>query len=118
MIRINWILFFASSLLGIFLTSFDVAKGIVCGGLIVTLNFHFLYRTLRKSLAPPHVSSHAAALVKSYMRFVISGIVIFILISRHVVHPLGLFIGLSIVVFSIFVATLCELKKTTFEEAV
>jgi hypothetical protein len=57
-------------------------------------------------------------MAKSYIRFVASGIIIFFLISRNYVHPIGLFIGLSIVIVSIVAATLCEIKKTTFEEAV
>ena len=53
-------------------------------------------------------------MVKSYMRFLISGIIIFFLVSEHFVHPLGLFVGLSIVVVSIMAATVCELKKMLF----
>ena len=96
----------------------DFAKGIVCGGLIVTLNFHLLYRTLKKSLQPPHIASHVALMAKSYMRFLISGVIIFFLVSKHFVHPLGLFVGLSVVVVSIMAATVCELKKIIFKEAV
>jgi hypothetical protein len=116
--RSNWILFVAASLFGLFLTPADIAKGIFCGALLVTVNFHFMYRILRKSLTPPHIASHVAVMVRSYIRFVVSGGVIFFLISRHYVHPLGLFIGLSVVIVSILAATLCELKKTTFEEAI
>ena len=117
-IRSNWILFLGTSILGLLLVSFDVAKGIICGGLIVTLNFHLMYRTLKKSLKPPHIAPHAVVMAKYYVRFLISGVIIFFLISRHVVHPLGLFIGLSVVVVSIMGATLCEVKKIIFKEAV
>lgn len=106
------------SLLGLSLASPDVTKGIVCGGLIVTLNFHFMYRTLKKALAPSHLSSHAVVMAKSYIRFLVSGILIFFLISGHYVHPLGLFMGLSIVIASIMGATLCEIKRMIFKEAV
>jgi len=116
--RSNWILFGVMSLLGFSLASPDIAKGIVCGGLIVTLNFHFMYRILRKALSPSHLSSFAGVMAKSYLRFLISGILIFFLISGHYVHPLGLFIGLSVVVASIMGATLCEIKRMIFKEAV
>jgi len=117
-IRSNWILFCFISLLGLSLSSPDVAKGIVCGGLIVTLNFHLMYRTLKKALSPSHLSSHAAVMAKSYVRFLVSGIIIFFLISGHYVHPLGLFIGLSVVIASIAAGTLCEIKRMIFKEAV
>jgi len=117
-IRSNWILFCFISLLGLSLSSPGVAKGIVCGGLIVTLNFHLMYRTLKKALSPSHLSSHAVVMAKSYVRFLASGIIIFLLISGHYVHPLGLFIGLSIVIASIAAATLCEIKRMIFKEAV
>jgi hypothetical protein len=114
----NWALFLGTGIAGYLLMPLDFAKGIVCGGLITTLNFHLLYRTLRKSLGPPHIASRAVVVAKSYIRFIISGIIIFFLVSEGVVHPLGLFVGLSVVVVSIMAATVCELKKIIFKEAV
>ena len=95
------------------------ALGILAGGLIVTVNFHFMYRSLRKNLTPPpHLSSAKSVFAKHYLRFVSSIIVIYILISKNYVDPGGLLIGLSVVVMSIFMASLSELKKILFEEAI
>jgi hypothetical protein len=113
----NWILFFVASFIGLILLPPDFAKGIIFGGLIVTINFHLLYRTLKKALRPSRLSSHRVVLAKYYIRFLISGLIIFVLISGHYVDPLGLFIGLSIVVASIILATMCELTKQIFKEA-
>ncbi len=115
--RANWILFFIASSVGIGLLPPDFAKGIICGGLIVTINFHLLYRTLKKAFKPPRLTSHNVVLAKYYVRFLISGIIIFILISGHYVNPLGLFVGLSVVVVSIILATMRELTKQIFKEA-
>jgi hypothetical protein len=41
-----------------------------------------------------------------------------LLIAGRVVHPVGLVIGLSVVVMSILLATMRELKKLIFKEAV
>jgi hypothetical protein len=49
---------------------------------------------------------------------VISGGIIFLLISKHIVHPLGLLAGLSVVVASMFLATVLELMRLFFKEAV
>lgn len=114
----NWTLFLMASLLGISLFPVEFALGIISGGLIVTVNFHLLARTLKKALAPRQTTSHNVVLAKYYIRFIISGVIIFILISNHYVDPIGLFIGLSIVVASITFATILEIKKLIFKEAV
>ena len=111
-------LFIGATLAGGFFAHPDFAKGIVFGGLIVTVNFHLLYRTLRKAFAPPRLASHNVVLAKYYMRFVLSGIILFFLISKRVVDPLGLILGLSVVVASIILATVVELTKLIFKEAV
>lgn len=112
----NWILLVASSAVGYLFAPPDFATGIICGGLIVTVNFHLLYRTLKKALAPPHLSSHNVVIAKYYVRFIISAIIIYFLISRHIVDPLGLFVGLSVVVVSIISGTMLEFKKLFFKE--
>lgn len=114
----NWVLFCVASIAGLIIASPKFAMGIVFGGLIVTINFHLLYITLKKALTPPHLASHNVVLAKYYARFMVSGFIIFILISGHYVHPLGLFVGLSVVVASIIIATMRELTKLIFKEAI
>jgi len=113
----NWIIFAAALLVGLLAFQRDFALGILAGGLIVTVNFHLLARTLKKSLTPPHLVSHNVIIAKYYVRFLASGVIIFFLISGHYVDPLGLFVGLSVVVASIVVATVRELKNLIFKEA-
>ena len=113
----NWFLFFVTSGMGFILFPMDFARGVLFGGLLVTVNFHLLAKTLKKSLAPPHLSSHNVVLAKYYLRFLVSGFIIFILIAGHFVNPIGLVVGLSVVVFSILLATLYEIKKLIFKEA-
>ena len=117
-IRTNWILFSIASIIGLVVSPPDFASGIVFGGLIVTLNFHLLYRTLKKAFRPSHLVSHNVVLAKYYIRFIVSGFIIFVLISSHYVDPLGLVIGLSIVIASIILATMSELTKLIFKEAI
>jgi hypothetical protein len=116
--RSNWVVWGFSSILGFVFFPFSVAWGILFGGLLVTINFQLLARTLKKALTPPHLASHNVVLVKYYLRFLASGFIIFLLIIGKVVHPVGLVAGLSVVVFSIILATVCEVKKLIFEEAV
>ena len=116
--RTNWVLFVSASLVAWFVASPGFAKGILFGGLLVTVNFHLLARTLKASLTPPYLASHNAVLAKYYLRFLVSGIIIFLLIAGKVVNPLGLILGLSVVVASIMLATVCEIKHLIFKEAV
>ncbi|MBW1898815.1 MAG: ATP synthase subunit I [Deltaproteobacteria bacterium] len=116
--RANWILFAVTSAAGLILAPLTFALGIIFGGLIVTINFHLLARTLKKALAPPYLASHGSILAKYYIRFIASGVIIFVLISGHIVDPLGLIIGLSVVVASIISATMSELTKIIFKEAI
>ena len=116
--RANWILLAAESIMGLILLPANYARGVFFGGLLVTINFHLLARTLKKALTPPHLSSHNVVIAKYYLRFIGSGFIIFVLIAGHFVHPVGLVIGLSVVVFSIILATLREFTKLIFKEAV
>lgn len=116
--RTNWGLFLATSLIGLLAFPPDFARGIFFGGFIVTINFHLLARTLKKALTPPYLATHHTVLVKYYIRFIASGVIIFLLIANHYVNPLGLFIGLSVVVASIIMATISELTKLFLKEAV
>lgn len=116
--RANWVVFVLASLAGMLMGTKGFAFGIIAGGLIVTVNFHLLSRTLKKALSPDRLASHHSVVAKYYVRFIISGIIIFILISQHWVNPFGLFIGLSVVVASISLATLMEIKRLICKEAV
>jgi hypothetical protein len=111
-------LFATASIIGFLLFPANYARGVFFGGLLVTVNFHLLARTLRKALTPPNLSSHNVVIAKYYLRFMGSGFIIFVLIAGHFVHPVGLIIGLSVVVFSIILATLREFTKLIFKEAV
>ena len=120
----NWFLFVVATLFSFINTPFRFALGFMLGALIVTVNFHLLKRTLKKAFQPPARVIQdgrtllTGVLVKYYIRFIISGIVIFLLISKDIVNPLGLLAGLSVVVASMFTATILELTKLIFREAV
>jgi hypothetical protein len=114
---LNWVLFMVTSISGFIMAPGPFAWGILAGGLIVTVNFHLLYRSLKRVLTPPHVADTRVVMGKYYIRFLASAVIIYVLIADHYVNPLGLIIGLSVVVTSIFMATLNEIRKIIFKEA-
>jgi ATP synthase I chain len=113
----NWLLLLIASIVGFSYFAPRVGFGIATGGLIVTVNFHLLYRTLRKALTPPHIASVKGVIIKYYIRFVLTGIIIFVLVGSKHVDPFGLIAGLSVVVASMFFATLNELRQFIMKEA-
>lgn len=120
----NWVILAAAVSLGLLAQlETHVVLGVACGGLIIAVNFHLLKKTLFRSFQPDVVSLKGRALLgitlmKYYIRFAVSGGIIYLLISRHIVHPLGLLAGLSVIVASMFIATMLELKRLIFKEAV
>ena len=121
--KTNWILVLATSLLSLMAAPTEVSLGVLLGGLIVAINFQLLKKTIINSFRPEVVAEKGRSLVgnvlvKYYIRFAISAGIIFVLISNHIVHPLGLLAGLSVVVASMFLATIRELTRLFFKEAV
>lgn len=115
--RSNWLLLLISSLTGVFYFSNEVTIGIAAGGLIVTINFHLLAKTLKKSFSSPQRGSVNKVLVKYYIRFFITGVVIYLLIKTNFVDPIGLIVGLSVVVVSMMLATMNEVRQLLCKEA-
>ncbi len=113
----NWYILLAACMIGFVFFSPKVGLGIAAGGLVVTINFHLLAKTLKKALTPPHIASVSGVIVKYYIRFVITAIIIFALIWSKQVDPVGLIAGLSVVVASMFLATLNELRQLFMKEA-
>lgn len=129
-VKANWYIFIIATILGFINTPFKFALGILCGGFLVTINFYLLRYTLYKAFAPAKFvlnnecmeynngrSILNGVIIKYYIRFAISGIVIFTLINKNIVEPMGLVIGLSVVVASIMAATALELTRLIFKEA-
>jgi hypothetical protein len=121
--KCNWLVLILVAMVSVMITATPFYLGVVAGGLIVAVNFHLLKRTIEKDIRPEKVmekgrSLTGRVLIKYYIRFVVSGLLIFLLISNHVVHPLGLLTGLSVVVASVFLVTVLVVTRLYFKEAV
>lgn len=98
--------------------SHSFTAGIVIGGLIALASFHMLQRMIRKGFAPERSlkTKRASIMVKSFLRLGATGALIYIVISRQWVQPVGLTVGLSIVVISIVILGLVSVRKMFSEE--
>jgi len=92
---------------------------VLCGGLLAIANFHVLYRTLRGAFVSPSSVSGASAVVvfKYYIRLILTGISIFLLLKFGKINPLGLLLGLSTVVINLVLFGFFEFYKNYIKEA-
>ncbi len=82
----NWLILIAGSLLALMANiSNEFVLGIICGGCIIAINFHLLKTTLFNSFKPEVVFEKSKSLLgitlfKYYIRFAISGVIIYLII--------------------------------------
>jgi ATP synthase I chain len=120
----NWFLLIFFTFLSLVNAPMKFTLGIFSGAVIAVAGFHLLKKTVNKAFEhPEEVAKRGrmilfSVLLKYYVRFAISGVIIYLLIAKNIVNPLGLLLGLSVVVISITLATLLELKRLIFKEAV
>jgi hypothetical protein len=92
--------------------------GVLLGGLISIANFFWLKRDLRVVFGNLTGGAKSTIMFRYYIRFFVSAVIIFFIISQTVVDVIGLLVGLSIVVINIVLTLLMGLsKKNLVEEA-
>jgi len=116
----NWIILMILGSVSFFLMNSTFTLGILLGGLIIIANFNILQHTIRRAFSTDGVmkNNKLAIVAKYYFRLAILGIIIYILITNDWVNPIGLAIGLSIVVFSIINIGIRAVWKTSSGEAI
>ena len=114
----NWILLAVLVAGSLFLQSPRFSLGILLGGLISIVNFHWLYRNLL-SVFQKHLNrARAALMLRYYLRLAVTAIALYWIISRNLVDVIGLVIGLSVVVLNIVLTTLLVLSRENHVEEV
>jgi flagellar biosynthesis protein FlhB len=120
----NWSVLAVLVLAGFFWRGREFALGVLVGGLVVVVNFHFLHQALRGMLEPlahnpQEDSSRAKAwfAARQLLRFFVLLAIIFLLVSQGWVNIFGLLVGLSTVVITLMLAALNETIKLKNKEA-
>jgi hypothetical protein len=103
LITVNWLVLLVLSLLSFFFMSSAWTMGVILGGLITIANFNILQRTIRRVFSPQVMEKTAKVTIvtKYYFRLLALGAILFVLITKGLVDPVGLAVGLSTVVLSI-----------------
>ncbi len=100
--RRNWLILGLALLAGLALGSQAMAKGILAGGLIAIASFYWLNRSLKKLLGPTSTGSKFFMQLLSMLKLVIIALILLLLIMNFNLDPIGILIGLSIVVVNVF----------------
>ena len=116
----NWIILLILALFSFFFMNPSFTLGLILGGLIIITNFSVLQHTILRGFSPDGAmqAKKASIIAKYYLRLAVMGILIYILIRQQWVHPVGLTVGLSIVVVSIICLGIHMIWKTSSQEAV
>lgn len=89
------------------------AFSVIVGGAIALANFRLMQSAMARILTPHAKKSLAmgATLILYYLRFGVTLAVLAFLISRQMVEPLGLLLGLSVVVITMVTYGVISVRK-------
>jgi hypothetical protein len=115
----NWITLFVLGTASLLLMGTNFTSGLIFGGLLIIFNFSVFERSIRRAFSTSSglCLRKATAIAKYYIRLLLMAVVIYILLKQAWVHPVGLLLGLSIVVISIIALGVKLLLKTFPREA-
>lgn len=118
--RVNWVVLLILSSFGYFVMSPFWTAGVVFGGLIAIANFGLLQHTVRRAFSPEgiHQGARFSIMGKSYLRLFALGVIIYVLITRGWIDPVGLVVGLSTVMVSIIGVAIHMLLRIGTKEAI
>jgi hypothetical protein len=114
----NWIILAAILVIGLTLASTRFSLGLLCGGLISVVNFHWLYRNLQSVFTKHPDGAGKAMMIRYFFRLALTALVLYWLISGGLVDVIGLVIGLSVVIMNIVLTTILVLSKNNCVEEV
>lgn len=99
----NWIILALLSSFSYFVFNSMLAAGVVFGGLVAIASFGAMQRTVRRAFAIDRTENRKKGLiiVRVFLRLFLLGAVLYILITKVKIDPVGLAIGLSTVVLGI-----------------
>lgn len=112
----GWVIFAALSLISLCFFSLEVIAGVITGGLLVTVNLQLLRRVVVRALRPGARVTLKNILVKYYLRFLATALIIFFLMYLHLVDGLGLLLGLSVFVISIYFVLMSLMGKFLYRK--
>jgi hypothetical protein len=114
--QFNWVLL-ALLVSGSFVFfSRKFALGVLAGGILAVANYYLVKRSLRRALDPERQGKTRFLYLLQYgLRFAALGLTIALLLIKGWVSPLGMLLGLSIIVLGIALVAVVESRKLFFK---
>jgi len=112
----GWVIFAAVSLISLCVFSLEVIAGVITGGLLVTVNLQLLRRIVIRVVRPGTRVTLSNILIKYYLRFLATALIIFFLMYLHLVDGLGLLLGLSVFVISVYFVLMSLMGKFLYKK--
>lgn len=106
--RRNWVILALMVAVSLLWQSIPVTLGVMGGGLVIALNYHWMGRSLTRMLADPQRAPRRKVFtgINYLLRLVVMGLAIYLLLVHVKVHPIGLAVGLSLYVVNLMYSTL------------
>ena len=114
----NWIVLAVILIPSFIFTPFKFSLGVLLGGFISIVNFHWMERGLSGLFQNAKGNAKGPVLIKYYIRLAITAVVLYFIISHETVNVIGLLIGLSVVVITMLTTMIIALTKKNFIEEV
>ncbi|MCK4535067.1 MAG: ATP synthase subunit I [Syntrophobacterales bacterium] len=102
----NWVVLGVFLVLSLLFLPGRFTLGVLLGGLISIVNFHWLSRDLRGTFLKHADRAKPFMMAKYYIRFIVTGIVLFFVITRAPADVFGLLLGLSLVVINVILTVI------------
>ena len=115
---LNWVILLLLASVSYFLMSNNFTTGVIIGGLMVIVNFHAFQHTIRQGFFPDdtRITGKVSVIAKYYLRLAAMGILIYLSLSQKWIDPVGLTVGLSIVVIGIVSLGILMIRTTFSKE--
>jgi glucan phosphoethanolaminetransferase (alkaline phosphatase superfamily) len=107
----SWAVLGISLIIGFAFFPFSFTLGILLGGLISILNFYWLSRDLVRVFQQYSDKAKPYIMIKFYIRFIVTGVIIFLVLTQTPVDLIGLIIGLSLIVINILLIVIATNLK-------
>ena len=109
--RRNWLILLVLLAVSLPFANWPITAGILAGGLVAIIGFAWLQRSLKRLLADPAHGARARYQFGYVVRLLGLAVVLALLIAVVKIHPVGLAIGLSVVVINLLWLTIQRALK-------
>lgn len=117
--QFNWVLLALLASGSFVFFSRKFALGVLAGGILAVANYYLVKRSLRRAFDPERQGkTRFLYLLKYGLRFAALGLIIALLLIKGWVSPLGMLLGLSIIVLGIALVGVVEARKLFFKGVV